>query len=99
MNCSSLVFIVVIASFAGTVVSMPQMVGLTYASIQDQNASQDKSSESSASTSNPNQQAINHISEAQSALQKGDTKGAHDHMTLAKQALGCKSSPWDPRPC
>jgi hypothetical protein len=42
-----------------------------------------------ASSSSPNQEAINHINQAQSALQNGDTAGAHMHMDAAKQVLGC----------
>jgi hypothetical protein len=40
-------------------------------------------------TSNSNQQAIDHINQAQSALQNGDTEGANGHLDLAKQALDC----------
>lgn len=36
-----------------------------------------------------NDEAINHINEAQSAMQNGDTEGAQRHLDLAKQALGC----------
>ena len=39
--------------------------------------------------SNSSQQAVNHINQAQSALQNGDTAGAQSHLDLAKQALGC----------
>ena len=35
------------------------------------------------------EEAINHINQAQSALQNGDTAGAQSHLDLAKQALGC----------
>jgi hypothetical protein len=42
-------------------------------------------------------QAIDHINQAQSALQNGDTEGANGHLDLAKQALGC--NPLDPRGC
>jgi hypothetical protein len=52
---------------------------------------------SSGSSSNPNQEAADHINEAQSALQNGDTEGAQRHLDLAKQALGC--NPLDPRGC
>ncbi|MGC2308060.1 MAG: hypothetical protein WA461_06635 [Nitrososphaeraceae archaeon] len=59
-------------------------------------SSQTLSSQSSdPSTSNPNQEAADHINEAKSALQNGDTEGAQRHLDLAHQALGC--SPWDPR--
>lgn len=34
-------------------------------------------------------QAIDHINQAQSALQNGDTEGANGHLDLAKQELGC----------
>jgi hypothetical protein len=54
-------------------------------------------SSSSGASSDSNQQAIDHINQAQSALQSGDTAGAQQHMDLAKQALGC--SPLDPRGC
>ena len=50
-----------------------------------------------SNNSNSNQQAIDHINQAQSALQNGDTEGAKGHLDLAKQALGC--SYWDPRGC
>jgi hypothetical protein len=50
-----------------------------------------------SNTSNPNQEAADHINEAQSALQNGDTEGAQRHLDLAKQALGC--NPLDPRGC
>ena len=43
------------------------------------------------------EEAINHINQAQSALQNGDTAGAQSHLDLAKQALGC--NPLDPRGC
>jgi hypothetical protein len=43
----------------------------------------------SGGSSNPNQQAIDHINQAQSALQNGDTEGAQMHMDAAKQALDC----------
>jgi hypothetical protein len=43
------------------------------------------------------EEAINHINQAQSALQNGDTAGAQSHLDLAKQAVGC--SPLDPRGC
>ena len=43
------------------------------------------------------EEAVNHIDEAQSALQNGDTEGAQRHLDLAKQALGC--NPLDPRGC
>ena len=45
----------------------------------------------------PNQEAINHINQAQSALQNGDTAGAQMHMDAAKQALIC--NPGDPAHC
>jgi hypothetical protein len=51
----------------------------------------------SSGASNPNQEAADHINEAQSALQNGDTEGAQRHLDLAKQALGC--NPLDPRGC
>jgi hypothetical protein len=54
-------------------------------------------SSSGGASSDSNQQAIDHINQAQSALQNGDTAGAQMHMDLAKQALGC--SPLDPRGC
>jgi hypothetical protein len=44
-------------------------------------------SSGSGTSSNSNQQAINHINQAQSALQYGDTVGAQQHMNLAKKAL------------
>jgi hypothetical protein len=34
-------------------------------------------------------QAVNHINQAQSALENGDTEGAKMHMDAAKRALGC----------
>jgi hypothetical protein len=49
---------------------------------------------SGPNASNPNQEAANHINEAKSALQNGDTEGAQRHLDLAHQALGC--DPWDP---
>ena len=45
-------------------------------------------SSSSGASSNSNQQAIDHINQAQSAMQNGDTEGAQGHLDLAKQALG-----------
>ncbi|MGI0043274.1 MAG: hypothetical protein ACRD47_06150 [Nitrososphaeraceae archaeon] len=42
-------------------------------------------------------EAIDHINQAQSALQNGDTVGAQSHLDLAKQALGC--NPGDPAHC
>jgi hypothetical protein len=48
------------------------------------------SSSSSGTSSNANQQAINHINQAQSALQNGDTAGAQSHLDLAKQSLHCE---------
>ena len=39
--------------------------------------------------SNPNQEAIDHITEAQSALDNGDTEGAKGHLDLAKKSLDC----------
>jgi hypothetical protein len=50
---------------------------------------------SGPNASNPNQEAANHINEAKSALQNGDTEGAQRHLDLAHQVLGC--DPWDPR--
>jgi hypothetical protein len=49
----------------------------------------------SSGASNPNQEAADHINEAQSSLQNGDTQGAQMHMDLAHQALGCGY--YDPR--
>ncbi|HET6730816.1 MAG TPA: hypothetical protein VFH04_04395 [Nitrososphaeraceae archaeon] len=43
---------------------------------------------SGPNASNPNQEAANHINEAKSALQNGDTEGAQRHLDLAHQALG-----------
>lgn len=43
----------------------------------------------SSGASNPNQEAADHINEAKSALQNGDTGGAQRHLDLAHQALGC----------
>ena len=43
------------------------------------------------------EEAVDHINDAQSALQNGDTEGAQKHLDLAKQALGC--NPLDPRGC
>jgi hypothetical protein len=47
-------------------------------------------SSSGGVSSNSNQQAIDHINQAQSALQNGDTAGAQQHMDLAKQSLHCE---------
>jgi hypothetical protein len=44
---------------------------------------------SDLSASNSNQEAIDHINQAQSALDNGDTEGAKGHLDLAKKALGC----------
>ena len=44
--------------------------------------------EGSAAASNPNQEAIDHINQAQSALDNGDTEGARGHLDLAKKSLG-----------
>jgi hypothetical protein len=44
---------------------------------------------SDPSASNSNQEAIDHINQAQSALDNGDTEGAKGHLDLAKKALGC----------
>jgi hypothetical protein len=49
----------------------------------------------SSGASNPNQEAADHINEAKSALQNGDTEGAQRHLDLAHQALGCGF--YDPR--
>ncbi|MGH9955171.1 MAG: hypothetical protein ACREAS_02225 [Nitrososphaera sp.] len=49
----------------------------------------------SSGASNPNQEAADHINEAKSALQNGDTEGAQRHLDLAHQALGCGD--YDPR--
>jgi hypothetical protein len=46
-------------------------------------------SSSSGAPSNSNQQAIDHINQAQSSLQNGDTEGAQRNMDLAKNALHC----------
>jgi hypothetical protein len=54
-------------------------------------------SSSSGASSNPNQQAIDHINQAQSSLQNGDTEGAQRNMDLAKNTLGC--TPKWPDPC
>lgn len=54
-------------------------------------------SKSNQGAANPNQQAIDHINQAQSSLQSGDTAGAQMHMDLAKQALIC--NPGDPTHC
>jgi hypothetical protein len=54
-------------------------------------------SSSSGASSNSNQQAIDHINQAQSSLQNGDTEGAQTNLDLAKKALGC--SPFDPAHC
>jgi hypothetical protein len=48
---------------------------------------------SGSNASNPNQEAIDHINDAQSALQNGDAEGAQRHLDAAKKALGC--SPLD----
>jgi hypothetical protein len=53
------------------------------------------SSGSGGSSSNPNQEAINHINQAQSALQNGDTEGAQQYLDLAKKAL-TPCNPGDP---
>ncbi|MGC2308325.1 MAG: hypothetical protein WA461_07975, partial [Nitrososphaeraceae archaeon] len=37
---------------------------------------------------NPNQETIDHINNAQSALDNGDTEGAKRHLDLAKKSLG-----------
>jgi hypothetical protein len=50
---------------------------------------------SGSNASNPNQEAIDHINDAQSALQNGDAEGAQRHLDAAKKALGC--NPLDPR--
>jgi hypothetical protein len=50
---------------------------------------------SGPNASNPNQEVIDHINDAQSALQNGDTEGAQRHLDAAKEALGC--SLLDPR--
>jgi hypothetical protein len=49
----------------------------------------------SSGASNPNQEVADHINEAKSALQNGDTEGAQRHLDLAHQALGCGY--YDPR--
>jgi hypothetical protein len=66
---------------------------------QSQGGSQETApgSSNSGASSNPNQQAIDHISQAQSSLQNGDTEGAQRNMDLAKNALGC--TPKWPDPC
>lgn len=65
----------------------PQVV---FASISDDDGA------SVSNSSNPNQEAIDHINQAQSALQNGDTEGASMHMDAAKQTLGCDYSPYIP---
>jgi predicted lipid-binding transport protein (Tim44 family) len=70
----------------------PERCKPTNNSEQSQGGSQETapaSSSSGGSSSNPNQQAIDHINQAQSALENGDTEGAKMHMDAAKQALGC----------
>jgi hypothetical protein len=42
-----------------------------------------------SNASNLNQEAIDHINQAQSSLQNGDTEGAQRSMDLAKNALHC----------
>jgi hypothetical protein len=66
---------------------------------QSQGGSQETApgSSSSGASSNPNQQAIDHINQAQSSLQNGDTEGAQRNMDLAKNTLGC--TPKWPDPC
>jgi hypothetical protein len=64
---------------------------------QDVSQGGDPGSGSSGASSNSNQEAIEHINQAQSALKNGDTAGAQTHMDLAKQSLGC--NPLDPRGC
>ena len=54
-------------------------------------------SSNSGASSNPNQQAIDHINQAQSSLQNGDTEGAQRNMNLVKDALIC--NPGDPAHC
>jgi hypothetical protein len=58
---------------------------------QSQGGSQGTAPASSSSgvSSNSNQQAIDHINQAQSSLQNGDTEGAQRSMDLAKNALHC----------
>lgn len=52
-------------------------------------------STSGPNASSPNQEGIDHINQAQSALQNGDTEGAQMHMDLAKKAL-TPCNPGDP---
>jgi hypothetical protein len=54
-------------------------------------------SSSGGASSNPNQQAIDHINQAQSSLQNGDTEGAQKQLDSARTALGC--TPHWPDPC
>jgi hypothetical protein len=49
------------------------------------------SSSSSGTTSNSNQQATDHINQAQSALQNGDTEGAQMHMGCSKAGARLQS--------
>jgi len=48
-----------------------------------------------SNASNLSQEVADHINEAKSALQNGDTEGAQRHLDLAHQALGCGY--YDPR--
>ncbi|MGH9987162.1 MAG: hypothetical protein ACRD8W_24715, partial [Nitrososphaeraceae archaeon] len=65
--------------------------------ITDPRCNTENPNSSSSGASNSNQEAIDHINQAQSALQNGDTEGAQMHMDSAKQALvSCDYSPYHP---
>lgn len=67
--------------------------------ITDPRCNTENLNSSSSGASNSNQQAIDHINQAQSAMQNGDTEGAQRHLDLAKQALGGSCSPYQSPPC
>ncbi|HZA68338.1 MAG TPA: hypothetical protein VE548_01460 [Nitrososphaeraceae archaeon] len=59
----------------------------------DINASyQNNDSDSSSNGTNDSGGAIEHINQAQTALQNGDTEGANNHLELAKQSLQSNQS-------
>jgi hypothetical protein len=75
----------------------PSNSGQSQGGSQDQNGTPNPSDSSGGASNSNQQQAINHINQAQSSLQNGDTGGAQTHMDLAKQALIC--NPGDSARC
>ena len=70
------------------VMVLPSVMTASKASIENNsNVSNGFNIPSGSSTHFPVGSAIEHINNAQSALQNGDTEGANNHLELAKQSL------------